>query len=89
MTKTIHATVPPDAAAPAAPRAADPVKGTGKMPMPESPPTVAGMPREGRVMNEPGDPGVPAGEDDMLDTSRAPEPGEDFEPDSGPAKHRP
>ncbi|MDQ8032200.1 hypothetical protein CEG14_03475 [Bordetella genomosp. 1] len=79
--KTISTTVPADPAAPAAPRAADPRKGTEEMPMPSQTETVAGMPRAGRVMNEPGDAGVIAGEDDVLDTSHLPEPGEDFEPE--------
>ncbi|KDD09246.1 hypothetical protein L520_3834 [Bordetella bronchiseptica MBORD681] len=45
-------------------------KGTDVMPMPEEAPQVAGMPRRGRAIAEPGDPGVITPEDDVLDTSR-------------------
>ena len=40
------------------------------MPMPdERNPLVAGMPRRGRAIVEPGEPGVITPEDDLLDTS--------------------
>ncbi|CAB3699905.1 hypothetical protein [Achromobacter pestifer] len=47
----------------------DPRKGTGIMPMPDQSKMVAGMPRRGRAIEEPGDPGVITPEDDVLDTS--------------------
>ncbi|MVW79119.1 hypothetical protein [Bordetella sp. 02P26C-1] len=40
--------------------------GTGKMPMPEDTPVVAGQPRDGRVLTEPGNPGIITPEDDEL-----------------------
>lgn len=49
--------------------AVDPRKGTGILPMPDQRPTVAGMPRQGRAIEAPGDPGVITPEDDVLDTS--------------------
>ncbi|MNT07456.1 hypothetical protein D3C71_1825390 [compost metagenome] len=51
------------------PQAIDPRKGTGIMPMPDQSKMVAGMPRRGRAIEEPGDPGVITPEDDVLDTS--------------------
>ena len=39
------------------------------MPMPDQSKMVAGMPRRGRAIEEPGDPGVITPEDDVLDTS--------------------
>lgn len=51
-------------------------QGTHIMPMPKVPDQVAGMPRDGRALTEPGDPGVPAGEDDFLDTSKSKPPGQ-------------
>ncbi|SAI45941.1 Uncharacterised protein [Bordetella ansorpii] len=51
------------------------VQGSGKMPMPQVGRRVAGMPRDGRVLTEPGEPGVPAEEDDVLDTSGMKPPG--------------
>lgn len=51
------------------------VKGTEKMPMPQVGRQVAGMPRDGRALSEPGEPGVPAGEDDVLDTAGKRPPG--------------
>lgn len=51
------------------PQAPDPRKGTGIMPMPDQSKMVAGMPRRGRAIEEPGDPGVITPEDDVLDTS--------------------
>lgn len=51
-------------------------KGTGIMPTPKVARQVAGMPRDGRALTEPGDPGVPAGEDDFLDTSKSKPPGQ-------------
>ncbi|ASC64031.1 hypothetical protein EUC41_15695 [Achromobacter denitrificans] len=48
----------------------DPRKGTEVMPMPDQSSTlVAGMPRRGRAIAEPGEPGVITPEDDVLDTS--------------------
>lgn len=44
-------------------------KGTDTMPMPDEAPDVAGRPRRGRAVAEPGDPGVITPEDDVLDTS--------------------
>lgn len=40
--------------------------GTAEMPMPSANRQVAGMPRNGRVMTQPGDPGVITPEDDVL-----------------------
>ncbi len=57
------------AAAEEKPQAPDPRKGTGMMPMPDQSKMVAGMPRRGRAIEEPGDPGVITPEDDVLDTS--------------------
>lgn len=51
------------------PPAVDPRKGTEILPMPDQSPTVAGMPRQGRAIEPPGDPGVITPEDDLLDTS--------------------
>ncbi len=51
------------------PNPVDPRKGTGILPMPAQSDTVAGMPRRGRAIEEPGDPGVITPEDDVLDTS--------------------
>lgn len=49
---------------------ADPRKGTEIMPMPdERNPLVAGRPRRGRAIVEPGEPGIITPEDDLLDTS--------------------
>lgn len=47
----------------------DPRKGTETLPMPDESKVVAGMPRRGRSIAEPGEPGVIAPEDDVLDTS--------------------
>ncbi|MEN5159879.1 hypothetical protein [Achromobacter spanius] len=47
----------------------DPRKGTETLPMPDESKVVAGMPRRGRAIAEPGEPGVIAPEDDVLDTS--------------------
>lgn len=47
----------------------DPRKGTGVLPMPDQSPTVAGMPRQGRAIEPPGDPGIITPEDDLLDIS--------------------
>jgi hypothetical protein len=44
---------------------ATPKSGTHVLPMPDTAPTVAGMPRQTRVHTEPGDPGVPAPEDQV------------------------
>lgn len=49
--------------------------GTREMPMPDAAPDVAGRSREGRVVSEPGDPGVIKPEDDVLDTSHLQNPG--------------
>lgn len=48
---------------------ADPRKGTDVLPMPDESKVVAGMPRRGRAIAEPGEPGVITPEDDVLDTS--------------------
>ncbi|OZI77539.1 hypothetical protein [Bordetella genomosp. 12] len=40
--------------------------GTAEMPMPSANRQVAGMPRNGRTMTAPGDPGVLTAEDDVL-----------------------
>ncbi len=48
---------------------ADPRKGTDVLPMPDQSKVVAGMPRRGRAIAEPGEPGVITPEDDVLDTS--------------------
>ncbi|CAB3856826.1 hypothetical protein [Achromobacter piechaudii] len=47
----------------------DPRKGTETLPMPEHSEQVAGMPRNGRAIAQPGEPGVITPEDDVLDTS--------------------
>ncbi|CAB3902392.1 MAG: hypothetical protein E2602_13780 [Achromobacter sp.] len=56
-------------AAPPPTPAVDPRKGTEILPMPDQSPMVAGMPRQGRAIEPPGDPGVITPEDDVLDTS--------------------
>ncbi len=48
---------------------ADPRKGTEVLPMPDQSNVVAGMPRRGRAIAEPGEPGIITPEDDVLDTS--------------------
>ncbi|MCZ8395947.1 hypothetical protein [Achromobacter ruhlandii] len=71
MLKTVidsSASSKPESAPDKAP-AVDPRKGTGILPMPDQSPTVAGMPRQGRAIEAPGDPGVITPEDDLLDTS--------------------
>lgn len=42
------------------------MRGTDKMPMPDDSATVAGQPRDGRVLTEPGNPGIITPEDDEL-----------------------
>lgn len=42
------------------------MRGTDKLPMPDDSPVVAGQPRDGRVLTEPGDPGIITPEDDAL-----------------------
>jgi hypothetical protein len=42
-------------------------EGTRVLPMPEDTPTVAGVPRKNRVRTEPGNPGVPAPELQVID----------------------
>ncbi|OZI59874.1 hypothetical protein [Bordetella genomosp. 11] len=39
--------------------------GTRILPVPDKSPTVAGMPRNGRALSDPGDPGIPRPEDDV------------------------
>jgi hypothetical protein len=39
--------------------------GTRILPVPDKSPTVAGMPRAGRALSDPGDPGIPRPEDDV------------------------
>lgn len=39
--------------------------GTRILPVPDKSPTVAGMPRGGRALSDPGDPGIPRPEDDV------------------------
>ncbi|HEY9270540.1 MULTISPECIES: hypothetical protein [Achromobacter] len=51
------------------PVAVDPRKGTEVLPMPDHSKEVAGMPRRGRAIAEPGEPGIITPEDDVLDTS--------------------
>ena len=46
----------------------DPRKGTETLPMPDESKVVAGMPRRGRAIAEPGAPGVHPPEDDGLAT---------------------
>ncbi|CCN24844.1 hypothetical protein BN113_4060 [Bordetella bronchiseptica 1289] len=71
MTKTARDSQPADPHAQSWPhRPVNARKGTDVMPMPEEAPQVAGMPRRGRAIAEPGDPGVITPEDDVLDTSR-------------------
>lgn len=50
--------------------ALDPRKGTKIMPMPSQNKVVAGQPRAGRAVEQPGEPGVITAEDDVLDTSK-------------------
>lgn len=40
-------------------------QGTRVLPIPDDSPTVAGMPRKGRGLSDPGDPGIPRPEDDV------------------------
>ncbi|QKH35064.1 hypothetical protein FOC84_08965 [Achromobacter pestifer] len=49
--------------------AIDPRKGTEILPMADHSKEVAGMPRRGRAIAEPGEPGIITPEDDVLDTS--------------------
>ena len=51
------------------PVSADPRKGTEILPMPDHSALVAGMPRRGRAIADPGEPGIITPEDDVLDTS--------------------
>ena len=51
------------------PVAIDPRKGTEVLPMADHSKEVAGMPRRGRAIAEPGEPGIITPEDDVLDTS--------------------
>ncbi len=51
------------------PVAVDPRKGTEVLPMADQAKEVAGMPRRGRAIAEPGEPGIITPEDDVLDTS--------------------
>jgi len=51
------------------PAAVDPRKGTEVLPMADQSKEVAGMPRRGRAVAEPGEPGIITPEDDVLDTS--------------------
>jgi hypothetical protein len=39
--------------------------GTRILPVPDKSPTVAGMPRQGRALSDPGDPGIPRPENDV------------------------
>jgi hypothetical protein len=39
--------------------------GTRILPEPDKSPTVAGMPRDGRALSDPGDPGIPRPENDV------------------------
>lgn len=70
MTKTARENLP---TRPAGDRARShpvhPGKGTDVMPMPDDAADVAGRPRRGRAIAEPGDPGIITPEDDVLDTS--------------------
>lgn len=47
------------------PSKAEALQGTHILPMPANTPTVAGMPRRGRALSDPGDPGVIKPEDDV------------------------
>ncbi|ARP81041.1 hypothetical protein CAL12_09415 [Bordetella genomosp. 8] len=40
-------------------------RGTRILPEPDKSPTVAGMPRDGRALSDPGDPGIPRPENDV------------------------
>ncbi|MNR44341.1 hypothetical protein D3C85_1630700 [compost metagenome] len=51
------------------PASTDPRKGTEILPMPDHSKLVAGMPRRGRAIAEPGEPGIITPEEDVLDTS--------------------
>jgi hypothetical protein len=66
--KPLPNTPPAHAAAGRAPEdmpPATPKSGTHILPMPDTAPTVAGMPRQTRIQTAPGDPGVPAPEDQV------------------------
>lgn len=70
MNKTARQAVPSEHADDRWPKQpANATKGTDTMPMPNEAPDVAGRPRRGRAVAEPGDPGVITPEDDVLDTS--------------------
>lgn len=69
MTEISRGTDAPDTAKERRPETAEPFHGTQEMPMPDDTPEVAGRSRRGRVITEPGDPGVITPEDDALDTS--------------------
>ncbi|WP_086072697.1 hypothetical protein [Bordetella genomosp. 9] len=59
--------------------------GTRILPEPDKAPIVAGMPREGRVLSDPGHPGIPRPEDDVY----ANEPSDLSERDPATGKNRP
>jgi hypothetical protein len=76
MNKTARESLPAEHAGNQRPESpADKRQGTREMPMPDNAPDVAGRPRQGRAIAEPGDPGVIAPEDDVLDTSQHSTPG--------------
>lgn len=64
-TSSAASSTPPDSPVPV-----DPRKGTQTLPMPDQSEEVAGMPRDGRAIARPGEPGVIAPEDDVLDTTQ-------------------
>ncbi len=70
MTTTSASAPPAVTPTPDTAPAVNPRTGTEILPMPSESPQVAGMPRAGRAIAEPGDPGVIAAEDDVLDPSQ-------------------
>jgi hypothetical protein len=60
-------------------------RGTRVLPEPDKSPTVAGMPRQGRALSDPGDPGIPKPEDDVY----ANDPADLSERSPAPGKRRP
>jgi hypothetical protein len=59
--------------------------GTRVLPVPDKSPVVAGMPRQGRALTDPGEPGIPRPEDDVY----ANDPADLSERTPGPDKPRP
>jgi hypothetical protein len=83
----------PDETRPSGPDAQSPTQdadekarlGTRILPIPDKAPIVAGMPREGRSLSDPGNPGIIRPEDDVY----ANDPADLSEDSEAPAKPRP